>query len=200
MTFWHDPALEPKRAYKFHLIIGGVGSGLAAESTSATILHEYMIKKVSRPSFSTSESEHKYLNHTFYFPGKVTWSEVSFTVTDAISPNASLELMKMLEASGYKAPLGTTNGIDEPQTVSKLKANGALGKPRIQQLDSEGNIVEEWTLFNAWIKDVKFGDLDYDSEELMNIEVTLRYDYAALDVRVNGGRGTGQFPTNANFS
>ena len=41
------------------------------------------------------------------------------------------------------------------------------------------------SLNNAWFKDVKFGDLDYDSEDMLNVEVSLRYDNANL--RSSGG-------------
>jgi hypothetical protein len=50
----------------------------------------------------------------------------------------------------------------------------------IKQIDSVGKTREVWTLNNAWIKDAKFGDLDYDSEDMLNVEVALRYDNASL--------------------
>ena len=33
-------------------------------------------------------------------------------------------------------------------------------------------------MINAWIKDVKFGELDYTSDEMVDVELELRYDYA----------------------
>jgi len=59
------------------------------------------------------------------------------------------------------------------------------GRLKIVQLDSEGVEREIWTLNNAWFKDVKFGDLDYSSEDMLNVEVTLKYDNATL--RSSGG-------------
>jgi len=192
MTFWHDPTLEPKRSYRFQLIVAGGDEELT----------HYMIKKVNRPQFEVTESEHKYLNHTFYYPGKMQWSEVSFTITDALTPNAARRLMSILEASGYKAPIGSVAGIDDAQTISKSKSRDALGSVKIQQLSadpsSNTDILEQWTLHNAWIKGVNFGELDYDGEDLMNIEVTLRYDYASLDVlKGQNGEPTGILPSNA---
>ena len=41
--------------------------------------------------------------------------------------------------------------------------------------------IEEWILYNAWVKEVKFGDLDYTSDDLTEITLTLRYDFAKLN-------------------
>ena len=42
--------------------------------------------------------------------------------------------------------------------------------------------VEEWVLYNAWVKDVKYGELDYTSDDLTEITLTLRYDFAKLNM------------------
>ena len=38
--------------------------------------------------------------------------------------------------------------------------------------------IETWTLHNAWIKDVNFGSLSYDNEGLVDLSMTLRFDWA----------------------
>ena len=44
------------------------------------------------------------------------------------------------------------------------------------------NIVGEWTLKNAFLKSVKFGDsLDYSSENLVEVAVSITYDYAVYE-------------------
>jgi hypothetical protein len=181
MTFWQNPALEPKRSYRFTLTVAGLDTSIPS----------FLISKVNKPSFSLSESEHKYLNHTFYYPGRLTWNDVSFTIVDVIDAvsNGSQAVMKMIQASGYAIPVNA--GVQE--TISKSKSVGALGTITIHQLDSEGTIVEDWVLNNAWIKDVKFGDLDYGSEDMQNVEVTVKYDNAFINVF----QGDGRVPTNA---
>ena len=68
--------------------------------------------------------------------------------------------------------------IGNSQTISKLRSVQALGIPIIRQIDANGETVDSWRLMGAWIKDVEFGELNYDEEDLMAIDVTLRYDYA----------------------
>jgi hypothetical protein len=44
-----------------------------------------------------------------------------------------------------------------------------------------GDIVEEWTLKGAWAQDVNFNDVDFaNGTDPVDIELTLRYDYAIL--------------------
>ena len=53
-----------------------------------------------------------------------------------------------------------------------------IGRAFIRQLDAEGNIRETWELHNTWIKSIDFGSLDYTSDELVEITLQLRYDFA----------------------
>ena len=80
-------------------------------------------------------------------------------------------------------------------TMSKAKATTALGQIQIQQIDGNGEAVETWTLWNAWIKDVKYGELDYDGDEMTDVEIELRYDWAYLETNRPGTQGTNAFFT-----
>ena len=180
--FWQNPNLEPKRSYKFILSIPG----------SSIALPKFLVKKVKKPSFSISETEHNYLNHTFHFPGKVKWEEVSFTIADVIGPDdGAATLMKMFREMGYDLPSATNF-----ETISKSKSTAALGGVIIDQIDSDGNIVESWKLNNAFIKAVSFGELSYESEEMINVDVTLAYDNASY----KSGRGAIQDGNLGNIS
>ena len=52
----------------------------------------------------------------------------------------------------------------------------------IQQIDADANIIEQWDLTNAWVKEVNFGDLDYESDDINEITVKMRYDFAQKTV------------------
>ncbi|MCK9596352.1 phage tail protein [Candidatus Pacearchaeota archaeon] len=168
MGFWSDGIQsEPKRAYRWRLMILGVPV--------------YTLKKVTKPSFSLTESKHAYLNHTFFFPGRVEWEEMSFSTVDPIDPDGAKNFVDMISAAGYNPP-STENDLE---TLSKNKSILALGNVVIEQLDDMGNVNEKWTLKNAWVKSVKFGELDYESDDLLTYEVTLRFDWAWISVLGN---------------
>lgn len=174
-SFWSDSQVEPKRAYRWILLLGGIP--------------QWMCKKVSKPSFAVSETEHTYLNHKFYYPGRVEWNTVTVTLADPVAPDAAKTMFNIIQNSGYSLPVD--QGKAEASTISKANAVSALGEVRIQQLGADGKAIEEWALVNAWVKDVKLGELDYESDDMVDVELELRYDYATLK-----GTGTSAVPLN----
>ena len=65
--------------------------------------------------------------------------------------------------------------------MSKAKAAGALGTVIITQIDSEGKPLETWTLWNSFMTEVKYGDLEYGGDDLTEMSVTLKYDWARVE-------------------
>ena len=170
-TFWSQASLEPKRQFRFELKLGP--------------FEKYAITKVNRPSFEIGESEHNYLNHKFYYPGRVTWQDISFSIIDPVKPDHTGLLMKMLMASGYRFP----NDADTTRTISKAEAVNAIGTCMIQVLGAaksaqskEGEVLETWSFKNPWIKSVTMGDLDYSADDILSMDVTMKYDWATLDL------------------
>lgn len=184
MAFWQDGKnLKPKRAYRFTMLVAGQGRDASGREIKTTI-PEFLVKKVDKPSFSISESNHSYLNHTFYYPGRVTWNDVKLTIVDVASGDVdgTQAVMDMLEASGYRLPL-----VGDKTTISKSSSISALGKIVIKQIDEMGTEVDRWTLFNSWIKDATFGSLDYTSDDMMNVDITIKYDNATFKSVGAGG-------------
>jgi hypothetical protein len=163
-SFWSDASLEPKRNFRFTLLMNGIPS--------------WLIKKVNKPAFKINEAKHQYLGHTFYYPGNVEYEPVTITLVDPLTPDASRTIMNHIAASGYKFPLDATS----TSTVSKVNAVAALGNLTVEQIDADGNIADKWTYKNAWISDVKFGELAYEDNNLTEITLTVRYDWAEMDV------------------
>ena len=207
MAFWNDQATEPKRKFRWLLSIApAVGTDPDGKGLETAIPY-WTIKKVNRPSYEISEAEHKFINHTFYFPGRVTYNTVSFTVVDTASPDAAETLKQILYASGYALP---EDSFVSTQTITKDAAVKSLGTVTIELLGGggaanqaatrsagfgagapqEGKVLERWVLHNAWVKKIEFSELDYEGDELTEINVELRYDYAELNTdRVNTGAG-----------
>jgi hypothetical protein len=59
----------------------------------------------------------------------------------------------------------------------------ALGTEiKLSQLDADGvNFIETWVVKNPLITSVEFDTLDYSSDELLNITVGIKYDYATIE-------------------
>ena len=176
MAFWSTNDVEPKRNFRFQVQITGL-SDLGAPTDII-----WWAKTVTTPSFDVSEVEHDYLDNKFYFPGRVTWNEVTLTLVDPISVDAVELTNKLLEASGYTIKANETS----LETMSKIKATAtAIKGITITILEASGDIVETWSLNNPFIKSAKYGDLDYSNDDLRTVEMTVRYDWASCIHRNN---------------
>lgn len=177
--FWTQPQRDPKREYRFLVVFPNMPNGAT-----------WYAKKVKKPKMTTSKTEHQYINHTFKYPGRVTWDDVTVTLVDPVSPDAAQHLAATIQASGYVVP----KTFNDVTTISKARAVEMLGNIQIIQIDESilgsggdaqmvpgGQAVEVWTLKNPWIGDVDFGQLDYESDDLSKIELTIVYDFATLD-------------------
>ena len=51
---------------------------------------------------------------------------------------------------------------------------------------SEVKYYGEWVLKNAFLKSVKWGDLDYSQDEIVTVDVGITYDYATYHATENG--------------
>ena len=110
------------------------------------------------------------------YPGVATWNDVNITIVD--EKERAQKLYAGLLSSGY-SPVNLVNIDGFSKTAAKeqlVEGSNFL----IQQLDSEGQIIEEWVLYNPWVKSIAFSDLDYTSDELSTIDLTISYDFAII--------------------
>lgn len=171
MAFWSQNDVEPKRNFRFKVEI----TGLAENSVL------WWAKTVTTPSFDVSETEHNFLDNKYYFPGRVTWNEVSLTLVDPISVDAVQLTNSLIEGANYQVPANIPASEGDFSTMSKAAATSELGQVIITILDAGGKSIEQWTLNNAFLKSAKYGDLDYSNDDLRSVELTIRYDWATCD-------------------
>ena len=95
---------DPKRNFRFTVEFTGIN---AAQGGSFL----WYAKSAVKPAFSVDSSEHKYLNHTFYYPGSVNWTEVSVTLVDPVDPDMTATFADILQASGYQVPTEPTKCV-----------------------------------------------------------------------------------------
>jgi len=183
MGFWTGAGSSvamPKRQSRWLLTVGDIPT--------------WVCKSVSKPSYTVGESAHRYINHTFYFPGRLEWNTVNATLVDPLDPDISRAMLDLTRRAGYNYP---TDAEAAQSILSKAGMVSSLGNISLKQLGPNVAIagtatapigvresvpsaqtIEEWVLHNAWIQSVNFGSLSYDSDELVDIAVVFRYDYA----------------------
>ena len=190
MAFWSDnfsadaTLKDPKRKFRFIVTVTGV--------TGEPNI--WYAKTAAKPSFTIAAAEHKYLNHTFYYPGSVTWNDVAMTFVDPGEPDAASTFVDIIQAGGYHPPANSS----DLATMTKASACEKLGVVTVSALNGSGVVIEQWTLNNAFITDMKFGDLEYGGDDLTEISVTFKYDWASLNDPAVADAGTGAGPNGTN--
>lgn len=178
MAFWSNAGLEPLRQFRWTVVFGaGANNGMDNQV--------FALKKVDRPKATVKDIAHSYLNHKFYYPGRLEWETVSMTIAAVPEGHTSgfgttQVLMTTLKEAGYTVPTGN-DSADKLKTIKKDGFSNGLGTSIIiKHLGADGNAFEGFELHNPFFTSIQFGSLDYSSEEIVEVQCTLRYDYAIL--------------------
>ena len=185
MAFWATPLTrdsgDPKRKFRFTVQFDGLdfGEGII-----------WFAKSVGKPEITVTEAEHTFLDKKYYYPGRVEWNTVTFTLVDPADvskdQDAVRQMNTLIEAAGYKIPK-SPNGPGSLETMSKGKSSASLSTIVINQINGEGVTIESWTLNNPFIKSAKFGELDYTGDELVELSLEVRYDWATCSILDSAG-------------
>ena len=62
------------------------------------------------------------------------------------------------------------------RTIAKETA--VISKFNIVSLKADGSKIGEWTLTNPWISQASMGEYDYSADDLMGMDITVKYDWA----------------------
>lgn len=208
MAFWSTPLTEgqgdPKRKYRFTVqfdgLMGAAGTDPSPISEGGSVDSSGVVwfaKSVNKPSITVTETDHTFLDKKFYFPGRVEWDTITLTLVDPAEGvkgmDAVRQMNEIIQRSGYKM----FKNAQDLGTISKAKASVGLGTVVINQINDNGEAIETWTLKNAFAKSLKFGDLDYTGDELIELTIEMRYDWAECTIN---GQTTPFYSVNADPS
>lgn len=180
MAFWNTGA-EPKRSNRWYLQIANMSE------------MQYALKKVDKPSFKVNEITHKYLNHEFYYPGRVEWNSINMTIASVAVPSLNtVDAQRLKEDttyaihsifvnSGYIFPTAAGASPENKTTLSKTKMRDNIGKFEIKQINSEGFAIERWVLYFPQFTTVTYGSLNYENDEIVDVTVGVEYDWAEVN-------------------
>ena len=149
-------AFEPKQANRFILYMDGIPS--------------FIVKGVSAVSLTQGEVILNHMNVQRKVKGKTTWNDITMTLFDPITPSGAQAVMEWVRLH-HESVTGRDGYSDFYKKDLRLDVLGPVG-----------DIVSEWILKGAFVKEATFGDYNWDSEnEAKQIEVTLAVDYCVLN-------------------
>ena len=169
--------LMPKLAYRFRVFFNNFGV-----STPTTELTK-QVMKFDRPHVQFEEIKLPIYNSTVKIAGKHTWNDVTCDLRDDAQGNVSRlvgeQLQKQLD---FMEQSSAASGIDYKFTITLQILDGGNGT----------NVLEEWDILGAYLKDVNYNSMDYNTSDAVKVGLTITFDNA---IQVNGAgvpTGVGQ--------
>ena len=149
-------AFEPKQANRFILYMDGVPS--------------YIVKGVNAISVTQGEVPLNHINVQRKVKGKTVWNDVQMTLFDPITPSGAQSVMEWVRLH-HESVTGRDGYSDFYKKDLVLDVLGPVG-----------DVVSEWILKGAFIKDANFGDYNWDTTDTaVNITMTVAVDYCILN-------------------
>ena len=149
-------AFEPKQANRFILYMDGVPS--------------YIVKGVNGINLTQGEVTLNHINVLRKVKGKSVWGNVQMTLFDPITPSGAQSVMEWVRLH-HESVTGRDGYSDFYKKDLVLDVLGPVG-----------DVVSEWILKGAFIKDANFGDYNWDTADTaVNITMTVAVDYCVLN-------------------
>jgi hypothetical protein len=149
-------AFEPKQANRFILYMDGVPS--------------YIVKGVNAVTVTQGEVVLNHINVYRKVKGKTTWGDIQMTLFDPITPSGAQSIMEWVRLH-HESVTGRDGYSDFYKKDLVLDVLGPVG-----------DVVSEWIIKGAFIKEANFGDYNWDTADTaVNITMTVGMDYCVLN-------------------
>ena len=145
---------EPKRSYRWVLAIEGIDS--------------FLVASANRPSITLGERKIEFINSYRMIGGKLSFGDLSVKIHDPIAPSGAQQVMEWIRTH-YESVSGRAGYADFYKRDIQLK-----------MLDPIGTVVELWDIKGAFLTSANFGSLDYGGEEIMMIDLSIKFDNCVL--------------------
>ena len=126
-------------------------------------------KGVTLPVVDNTPLTLEYGNTQMKVKGKTKWNDITLTCY-------AYERMTMDQLWNYLNDLhqDVIQGTDEYGSTYKKDII-------IQLLSPSNTVVGTWTLIGAFMSQINYGELDWSTEEIVQPQITIAYDYAKFD-------------------
>ena len=148
-------AFEPKMANRFILYADG--------------LPAYVVKGVARPTLSQDAKVLNHINVQRYVKGRSVWGAIAMTLFDPIVPSSAQSVMEWVRLH-HESVTGRDGYADFYKKDITINVLGPVGDK-----------VEEWILKGCIITQATFGELSFDTDDPMQVEVTVQPDLCILN-------------------
>jgi len=165
--------LMPKLQYRFRVNFLSFGTGATIELTKQVI-------DLNRPQISFEEITIPIYNSTLYLAGKHSWNELTINVRDdaqgSVSKLVGQQVQKQLDMV-EQASAATGQDYKFQTNIEVLDGGNGTAVPQV---------LETLECYGCYLKTANYGSLNYGSNEIATIALTIRYDNAVQSPLTSG--------------
>ena len=166
--------LMPKLQYRFRLILENFGV-----STPRTELTKQVID-VTRPSLTFDETILDVYNSRVYLAGKHTWDPLTINIRDDVNNSVTRLCGEQIQKQfDFFEQSSASSGTDYKFTGRIEMLDGGNGANAV-------TVLETWELYGAYVQNINYNTMAYNTSEPAQITLSVRYDNA-----IQAPRGTG---------
>lgn len=146
----------------------------------------FLCKAISLPSIDQGEVVIDYVNTDFKVKGKSRWQDVTLSIYDAVGLEGSNNPQGQRQIHDWL--LGhhvSETGVDNWAFPEGSGGPGTIGYKDVMYihvLQPNGSKSYNWELHGAFMSAINFGSMDWAAEDAVIAEVTIKYDWAKLNV------------------
>ena len=165
--------LMPKLQYRFRVNFLSFGTGATIELTKQVV-------DINRPQISFEEITLPVYNSTLYLAGRHSWNELTVNVRDdaqgSVSKLVGQQIQKQLDMV-EQASAATGQDYKFQTNIEILDGGNGTAVPQV---------LETWECYGCYLKTANYGALNYGSNEVATIALTIRYDNAVQSPLTSG--------------
>lgn len=178
--------LMPKLKFRFRASFENFGVSVN------TVELTKQVADIKRPNVNFNPFAIDVYNSKIYLQGKPEWQETTINLRDdATGAVAKLVGEQVQKQFDFMEQASAASGIDYKFVLRYEVLDGGNGQLQPQ-------ILETWELYGCLISSVDYGDMNYGSNDPVQIALTIRFDNA-LQTPLNSGVGqfVGRIPLGA---
>ena len=166
--------LMPKLQYRFRVNFLNIGT-----SASSVELTKQVVD-INRPQITFDEITLPVYNSTLYLAGRHTWNELTVNLRDdaqgSVSKLVGQQVQKQLDMV-EQASAATGQDYKFQTNIEILDGGNGTAVPQV---------LETWECYGCYLKTANYGALNYGSNEVATIALTIRYDNAVQSPLTSG--------------
>jgi len=169
--------LMPKLSYRFRASFNNFGVSQPKSELTKQVV------SIARPQVQFEPITIDTYNSKIYLAGKPEWQETSVTLRDDAGGNVSRLVGEQIQKQfDFLEQASAASGIDYKFVLVYEVLDGGNGA-------QDANVIESWELYGCMVTNVNYGELAYDNNDPMTIQLSIRYDNA-IQSPVGVGVGT----------